>query len=379
MRGATSLLVLVCSGCSLLVSGGNGEADAAPPSELCPSNWSRAMQLTFDARFEDLTSLEGDVENVPVAVVLDEDMKADLFLGDGLEDLRFADSDGNRLPYEIESAGAPGQPAFVWVRVPRIAGGTVTDYILAFGGNEDPGPTDEYAPDVWEGVYSAVWHLSDDPAALAYADSTGHGNQGVANPAANYLPADGQIAGAVSADNEVNTDAQIEVPSSLDVDLRASLTVEGWVYLTRKVSNRVHVIQMDNPADSETGFDLRSQGTDDNHPEMKISIENIDTDAESSRELALNEWHHLAGVFDMDAGQVRIYVDGRPAGSASIPAPQMGQPLDAGSGVTFADRLVGRLDEIRIATFAHAASWIAIQHKSMALDLINPSPAEDCR
>ena len=123
---------------------------STPPTSWDLADWLFRRTLSFDniTRTENLTGF-------PVLVTLDAsriDYAQTMANG---QDLRFVDSDGTLLDFEIESWN-PGGTSTVWVELPQIDASSNTDYMYMYYGNA-------LAPlvtsDAWTSNYSAVYHL----------------------------------------------------------------------------------------------------------------------------------------------------------------------------------------------------------------------------
>jgi Concanavalin A-like lectin/glucanases superfamily/Domain of unknown function (DUF2341) len=111
-------------------------------------------KLTFDNSGRD-----EDLIDFPVLVTLDSTRVRYEAVQPGGADVHFTDAAQSQIPYEIERWD-PGGRSFVWVRVPRIAARSASDFIYIYYVNPDV--TDGQAPDVvWAG-HQAVYHLGDD-------------------------------------------------------------------------------------------------------------------------------------------------------------------------------------------------------------------------
>lgn len=132
----------------------------------------------------------------------------------------------------------------------------------------------------------------------------------------------------------------------------SSLTVSAWVYLTNGSVSRTAVSQDGaNESPFALGYDATAGGrwvfsaTDADSPTSAAGAAAVSTS------VALNTWTHLTGVYDNEAGELRLYVNGALAGS--IP---FFHPWAANGGLVVgrdkklggqADRWLGTVDDVR--------------------------------
>jgi serine/threonine protein kinase len=106
----------------------------------------------------------------------------------------------------------------------------------------------------------------------------------------------------------------------------ASFTVAAWVYLTKAVIFSATAVSQDNEdGNKNSGFYLQYSGTRNQSWSFTRSSDNTAAAAGiaalSSRPAALNTWVHLVGVYDAGDGQLRLYVNGVPQGTATDTTP----------------------------------------------------------
>jgi len=128
------------------------------------SGWQYKKQVKFDTTSSG-ADVSGNVSDFPVLVRLTSSGFDFSQAKDNGEDMRFADSDGTELSYQIERWDKTGQTADIWVLVPQVDGDSDTDYIEMYWGNS--GATDESnGENVFQtnNDFAGVWHLNEDPA-----------------------------------------------------------------------------------------------------------------------------------------------------------------------------------------------------------------------
>ena len=151
------------------------------------------------------------------------------------QDLRFVDSDGTPLAYEIEDWNTGG--SYVWVKVPQIDAGSTTDSIWMYYDNGSIGDAQNPGA-VWSNGYVGVWHMDQNPGASQILDSTTYLNHGTANDMALGDLQPGRIGDGLYFDGSTGaTGDYIRVPSNGTDELSISgaspqLTLEAWVKRT---------------------------------------------------------------------------------------------------------------------------------------------------
>ena len=174
-----SLALLLLASCGFQVGPGSGVSiDGGPDSAIDaatdapgdtttvvpdgPPGPKRRVKLTFKNASRNI-ALDGFV----ALVVIDATKVDYTAIKAAGANLRFSDSDGTSLPYQIDE-WTQGGTSYIWVRVPLIDASSDTDHIYMHYG--DPALNDaQNAAAVWAG-YSGVWHLSQDPGPGATGD-----------------------------------------------------------------------------------------------------------------------------------------------------------------------------------------------------------------
>ncbi|MGW4411944.1 LamG-like jellyroll fold domain-containing protein [Nonomuraea sp. NPDC004702] len=146
-------------------------------------------------------------------------------------------------------------------------------------------------------------------------------------------------------------------------DTGRNFAVAAWVRLTGTAASATAVTQ----EGGRTGaFSLQYSKADNR---WALAVTGADADAATAvRALSaaaprLNEWTHLAGVYDSAAGQISLYVNGRLESSAAVPAPwNAAGPLTIGRGKAAgaaADFWPGDVDDVRLYGRAMFADEVA--------------------
>jgi hypothetical protein len=327
--------------------------------------WSSRRQLTFNngAQSEDLL-------NFPVLVRLNNDRINYGRTQDNGSDLRFVDAAGNVLSHEIEQWNEGGE-SLVWVKVARINGGSTSDAIWMYYGNDFT--TDgQDAQDVWEAGYLGVWHLSEISSGT-HADSSASGND--AGRSGNVYEAAGAVNGAQRFDgNDDYIDAgdidALDTPGSFSILIWFTRNAETAGATNHGVNN---VLVAQSSDASNDNLEIGTSGT---------SVEiYLDTGSGAADTLVTHDAGIVnAGLYclfltydQVDANELKLYMGGSLAtqwnqftgtldDSAASP---LTFGIARGGGSNWGD-FNGVIDEARVSDTARSADWVAAQYESMS-------------
>jgi biopolymer transport protein ExbB len=309
-----------------------------------PGEWSFRKEITLD-----LTPTGADIAGTPLEVPV----LVRLHLGnfgyfsdtkpDG-SDIRFlAGDDKTPLKFHVERFDATNQMAFLWVRVPTLAGGTNTEKLYMYYGN--PGAPAAADP---AGTYDAnqvlVYHFGGE--AGPPVDATAYGN----NPSvssAESLPAS-LIAGGA----KFNGAQSISVPSSASLRVVPSrgATFSSWVRI-REEQATAHVIALE---DSGASLVLGINGM---HPFARLTRNaSAPIELQGTAPLSTEAWHHVA--LKAGAGRFGLLVDGVEVAGADIDLPEIAGTLTIGASAAGMNFLRGELDEVQVANVVRSADWL---------------------
>ncbi len=321
------------------------------------SAWSYRRKIFFD---NTLTNLGVEPENLidfPVLVKLEDGVNIDYNKTniDG-SDIRFVDTDGTELSYEIEQWDETGD-SFVWVKVPQIDVGD-QDYIFIYYGN-GLAIDNQNGSDVWSNGYKAVFHNND------VTSSTIHDSvsdiQGFKKGSGEPLELEGMINKAQKYDGSndysiVNTNF-ISNPTSLTIASWFRKTGEGNTYecvLHRGVSNTI------GSSEYWMGVDLS-----DNLTATIGATTGVGWNAGlTTVKATLNEWYYL--VASWDGSVVRVYINGQYnkqynlASSGNLSTPTRMGSSDNGLQYQFN----GDIDELSISNIGRSSAWVSSEYKS---------------
>ncbi len=198
-------------------------ASAAGIDVWWDANWPNRKKLTFNN-----SGQAESLVNFPVLVHLTSSkFNFDRAQEHG-EDIRFTDSNGALLTYEIEKWDKAGKEAWIWVKVPQIDGSSNTDYIWMYYGNfKIVGDIINIPSNTWDANYKGVWHT--EGSGLYLSDSTNNLNRATLTNTSGWTTS-GQIAGAYNFNNTDDYASVAETDSStLEFDAAPGLTLEAWI------------------------------------------------------------------------------------------------------------------------------------------------------
>ncbi len=173
----------------------------------------------------------------------------------------------------------------------------------------------------------------------------------------------GQLGGGVQLDNT----SYLSVPHSESVDPRRQVTIETWIYVDAFDSTWQAIIEKGDGNVSTDSYRLllNSNGHLQFLSSDSSGYQYIST---PSGVIQRGQWHHVAGVIDRDAGQLRIYVDGTPQATGAIRTGDIYShttPLLLGGSLEGFDRFSGRMDEVRIWDRARSETEIQANQNQM--------------
>ncbi len=261
-------------------------------------------------------------------------------------DIRFVSGDDKSpLKYHIETFDPKEEIALIWVKVPRITGGSSQDFLWMYYGNSSA-PDGQDAGGTYDVDQVAVYHFSGKDGNPR--DATAYGNNAAA------------FAGKLGIPSAVGNGVHfgeagdgMKIAKSPSLDFTNGFTFSAWV----------------RPGQSTGGSHLFSW--DDGSRSIVIGTENGNaycsvgagkgqtTKAQTTAFLTPELWQHLAVVVDPDK-QITLYLNGREAASTkfkgTVPAPS--SDLVLGADAKGGNPFIGDLDEVELAKSARSADWI---------------------
>ena len=250
-------------------------------------------------------------------------------------DIRFADSNGNSLPFEIEKWDASGE-SHVWVSVPSLSGQatTITMYYGAITGKLPPVD----ATGVWRlAGYQNVHHFSD---ASGYMDiESSANNLTVTRQGANTVDAAGVLGSSLATDDGSYKGLKVETDSSWMWGAGGTVTFSVW-----------------GKRESDTNNTRCLFGTADLSGRASASpvIVNVNGTTASGTIPSVGGWTLYTVV--IDGTSLSLYIDGALADSKTCSLPAASAALYWGSNGS--SRWKGSTDEARLRNVADSADWV---------------------
>lgn len=333
--------VIVIVGCGGEYTIGDVEGAPAP---ICDPAYTQRARVQVDAR----PYVEALVD-FPVLVTLTPDTFDYGGAGPGGEGLRFTDAECGELRHEIDRWDPTGTSQ-VWVSMPSLAPGAVTDLFLFFG---EASPSDTATPnEVFASDFAAVYHFEGEGLEDASAARRTGANR-------SSVPADGWIGGG----RDFDSSSSIAIPdagfSSGNEPRTACMWARSdddgrayyWMFAHGTGSNSLGGFAM-----NRHGTILECLGGDGSRVVLSGVFDEGDRD-----------WRYVCCTYD--GSDAALWIDGVallveeadwPIGLATG---QIGSPVMPDGGGNGSWR--GGLDEVRVSRVARSADWIAAEHASM--------------
>ena len=322
-------------------------APAGAASKWWNNDWAFRKQITLD-----LSATGADIAGTPVDVPTLIRLHPGNFTyfndvqKEGA-DLRFvAADDTTALKYHIEKFDPVNQIALIWVRVPRLTGGTKSDFVYLYYGNQKATAGDDRSG-TYDANQSLVYHFND--------------ANGIASDATAYRNEPTQFGAALTTAALIGGGARFDGTKAVHVGASPSLRVTPANGFTVSAWLRFEAPQQDAnvvASDPAGGFVL---GLDGAKPYARVAGTSV-----TAPDLPLNEWHHLA--VRVGGGMLELLVDGAVVASTAAQAPELAGALVVGQSAGGANGYIGELDELEVANTARPAEWLKAAAKSQGIN-----------
>jgi biopolymer transport protein ExbB len=154
----------------------------------------------------------------------------------------------------------------------------------------------------------------------------------------------------------------ITVPASTSLRLLPSqgLTASAWVKIDAPQSAAQVLTLTDSGRELILGIDGARAFARYTGGASPVTVNQVDGD------VAAGAWHHLAVT--AGNGQIALYVDGRPVGSAAASLAEIGGALTIGASGHASNFLTAELDEIEVSKSVRSADWIRASARGQGPD-----------
>jgi hypothetical protein len=280
--------------------------------------------------------------------------------------IRFLDSSGHTLAYQIERWDSERAVAEIWVLIPRILGNSRDNVVYMYWGNQLAAQSSS-GPSVF-GDFSSVFHMGKDPntGATLIDDDSGHGNFGTVRGQTSVDPRGEGIAGvglALNGSSMMSTTIELPPPQPVTVSLWLKTTSEssgGGIagFASKQVGDKVtydRFVTMNGAG--QLSFAVLHRGA-------MATLTSLTSYKDG-------KWHFIAARFS-SAGQY-LFVDGE-----SVADDPTMTSADTYSGywrfgeeptpASTSNYLSGSVDEARISTHELSDAWIKLSYATQRPD-----------
>jgi len=194
-------------------------------------------------------------------------------------------------------------------------------------------------------------------------DTSGSNNNGTLTGAnGKPIPTAGKLGQALSFDG---VDDYVETGNLSQINSVSGFTYSAWVYRTGAPSSYTGIVSRKEGAPAVPSTDLLLKTPSDIF--FRVGVDQNSFGYTSSALIAINEWHHVVGVFDgsgsSNTDKLKIYVDGAQqsittASTAPTSAPSMTANLTIGFYNQTPFYFPGKIDDVRVYNRALSASEV---------------------
>lgn len=305
-----------------------------------------------------------DITNFPVMIKFSSDNDLRTVANSGYVensngyDIVFTAEDGvTLLDFELERYNASTGELTAWVKVPVLYTNISTNIYMYYG-NTAISTNQSSAAVVWSDYY-AVWHLENN----SFADASGNGQTASNFSTTNQSP-------AYINDGRLNNGTQWMEMASFP-NLTTNFSMSAWGYTNDNTRGGQRIFCDDEGVSGAAGYALSiADGGTGRLRFFSRGSNPVILDSPSGA-IASNTWYHMVGVANISALTKSIYINGSNVASGSYTGAwgtDNGKASIAGevAGAETGNRLLGRIDEVRIAKTALSADWIATEYNNQS-------------
>ena len=307
--------------------------------------WKDRKKIQFDASSKG-ADIKENLTDVPVLVRLHTgNFSFSNAKADGA-DLRFVSADDKSpLKYHIEKFDPKEEIALVWVKVPRISGGTNQDSIWMYYGNPSS-PDGQESGGTYDVNQVAVYHFGEKEGNPR--DSTAYGNHAASFSGKLGLPS---VVG--NGAQFGGSGQQMTIARATSLNFTKGFTFSSWVRFNSSTGND-HLFSWDD------GSQYIVIGIDEAKAYCTLSTgKGWPMTTPKTAVLKPARWYNLAVTVEPDK-QVTLYIDGNEAASlkikGTVPAPST--DIIIGASAKGGNIFTGDLDEVELSNTVRSAGWL---------------------
>ena len=357
-----------------------GQAGVSAAEDLSRWKYFRSIQLDTS---ETGAKVTGDVQNFPVAVVLNGENFDFMQASATGADIRFTEGEkGPVLAHQVETWVATNRSALVWVRVPVVRGNNAGQKIFIHWGNDAATDASDSKAvfDTREG-FVGVWHLSDEGGMEdgGYRDATANAAHGTGVNLSRSSRADARVGRGVLLRYAANQWIRVGGQKRTIFDITNRLTFSIWAK-AHSYGNRGDEKTRALPgyetmfAKGDNSWRLQKFGIRSWHKPpaelIEICVEQpprADLCVVGKTDMVTNQWFHFVGVHDHP--KVRLYVNGVLDKEETFDVAWRSDDHAVGIGnqSQFPDKgrqWDGVLDEGRVMNVVKDEHWIKLDYES---------------
>ena len=294
------------------------------------------------------------------------------FVRDDGSDLRFVDSDGNLLPFEIDEWNRAGE-SYVWVKMPEYRNGAkITAYWGAKSGKAIPAAPDPTG--TWS-AYDGVWHMNEqisaeEAATTSSRDSTTGANHAMpTNGAAGAVAEMVSVPGAIGRARVNSTSASVQHGNRLLLSNAYAhdgvFSFSGWFHMYSNVNVQQFA---GNKTSGLTGNGWGFESVNGNWGRMFMRGNAGSSGGGNTTGNFRDGWLYVVVVYNNGVG--RLYTSGVQLGydmNNIAKVANTSNPIAFGANSDgSAYSLSGAYDEIRISPAVRSADWIKAEYDQIA-------------
>lgn len=330
------------------------------------SGWNYRQKITIDSTG---AGLSGDLTDFTITVHVPSS-NTGFWAGvkaDGT-DVRFTAADGaTLLNFEVESFDSTGDDAWYQVKVPSVTAATNPDIYIYYGNAS--ASSGEDINNTWDANFKGVWHLNQDKAAGAFADSTSNANHGTNSGSTDAV-------GKIDRGRAFDGSQFITIPDAASLSFAGGspdvpITVTAWINMTDATGFRIFT--KGNATNHEYAFN--TNGADKLYFWLADNSPNNTEGQLSTGALTADEGSliFVAATYDGSGASTGTVLYKNGASIASSPA-DFG--VYSSMKDTTADAYIGKLitgaeyyatgiiDEVTVSNVARSADWLKARYQS---------------